>query len=73
LDKQERIESIISRLQAEGGTEEQLTEVAEMLTPFEKETVGKVHRQLGKLSSSRMQVAETLFILKTHLHYRQAS
>jgi hypothetical protein len=68
LDKHERIESIASSLRETGGTEEQLEEVAEMMTPPEKEAVRKIHLKLDKsyyppwLSSSKNQATYSAYL-----------
>eukprot|EP00090_Calanus_glacialis_P001232 TRINITY_DN10858_c0_g1_i1.p1 TRINITY_DN10858_c0_g1~~TRINITY_DN10858_c0_g1_i1.p1 ORF type:complete len:520 (+),score=189.65 TRINITY_DN10858_c0_g1_i1:34-1593(+) len=70
LDKHERIESIAASLRASGGTEEQLEEVAEMMTPPEKEAVKKIHLKLDKLSKAQAQADETLFVFKLYLNVK---
>merc|ERR1719186_1132701 len=70
LDKHERIESIAASLKASGGTEEQLEEVAEMMTPPEKEAVKKIHLKLDKLCKAQSQADETLFVLSLYLYYQ---
>ena len=72
LEKQERLEAEVTRLRAEGGTEEEVALVAELMTPPELEAVSKVHSQLERLTLARQGAAETLFILQTHLFYCQA-
>eukprot|EP00092_Neocalanus_flemingeri_P103464 GFUD01132418.1.p1 GENE.GFUD01132418.1~~GFUD01132418.1.p1 ORF type:complete len:521 (+),score=211.52 GFUD01132418.1:39-1601(+) len=69
LDKHERIETIAASLKASGGTEEQLEEVAEMMTPPEKEAVKKIHAKLDKLSEAQSQADETLSVLRLYLDY----
>merc|ERR1719154_630676 len=73
LDKHERIESIAASLRASGGTEEQLEEVDEMMTPPEKEAVKKIHQKLDKLSKAQAQADETLFVLKLYLKFKSKS
>merc|ERR1712096_57483 len=67
LDKHERI---AASLKASGGTEEQLEEVAEMMTPPEKEAVKKIHLKLDKLCKAQSQADETLIVLSLYLYYQ---
>jgi len=69
MDKYERIESIAASLKASGGTEEQLEEVEEMMTPPEKEAVKKIQLKLDKLNKAQSQADETLFVLRLYLFY----
>jgi len=72
LTKEEDVENAMARAKAEGGSEEVLQEILELVTPPEKTALDRVHKQLEKLSQARIQAGETLFILQTHLYYRQA-
>jgi len=73
LDKHERIESIAASLRSSGGTEEQLEEVMEMMTPPEREAVRKIQLKLDKLNKAQIQVDETLFTMSLYLHYKSKS
>jgi len=73
LEKQERIESIAASLRDGGGTEEQLAEVSEMMSPPERESAAKVHGRLDKISQAMVQTDETLFILQLYLRYKTMS
>lgn len=66
-EKHEKIERIASDIRASGGTDEQLEEVAEMMTPPEKDAVAKVYLKLEKLKKAQIQADETLFMLKLYL------
>jgi len=70
LDKHERVESIAASLRENGGTEEQLEEVAEMMTPPEIEAVRKIQLKLDNLSKAQIQADETLLLLKQFLHFK---
>jgi len=69
LDKHERIESIAASLRETGGTEEQLEEVEEMMTPPEKEAVRKIQLKLDSLSKAQMQADDTLLLFQQFLHF----
>jgi len=67
LEKQERIEAITASLRAEGGTEEQLKEVSEMMAPPEHEAVTKVHKNINHLSDALLQASDTMMLLRLYL------
>ena len=50
-----------------------LCQVAEMMSPPEKEAVNKIHLKLDKLSKSQTQADETLFVLKMYLIFKSKS
>jgi DNA-directed RNA polymerase III subunit RPC3 len=70
LEKYARVEGILESVRAEGGTEEQIEEVEDMLTPPEKESILKLQYRTEQLNLAQMAAAETLFILKTYLRYK---
>jgi len=70
LEKKERMECIRSSLKETGGTEEQLEEVEDMMSPFEKESEKKVAKRLYKLEQAAFQTDETLFTLELYLTYK---
>jgi len=73
LEKHARIETLAEELLNNGGTQEQLEEVEEMMSPPEREAVSKVHQQLQKLANARIQVEETLFIIETYVKITETS
>lgn len=62
LEKQQRIEAITASLRATGGSEEQLEEMAEMLSPPEREALARVTARLTSLQTAHAQTTEDLFI-----------
>jgi len=50
-----------------------LCQVAEMMSPPEKEAVNKIHLKLDRLSKSQTQADETLFVLKMYLIFKSKS
>ncbi|XP_012279984.1 DNA-directed RNA polymerase III subunit RPC3 isoform X2 [Orussus abietinus] len=69
IDKQLRIQTLTSNLKEHGATEEQLNEIAEMMTPSEKQQLEKVQNVIKRLRGCELQIEETLFILLMHLKY----
>jgi len=62
LEKQQRIEAITASLRASGGSEEQLEEMAEMLSPPEREALARVTARLTGLQTAHAQTTEDLFM-----------
>ncbi|XP_043269175.1 DNA-directed RNA polymerase III subunit RPC3 isoform X2 [Venturia canescens] len=69
IDKQMRMQTLTSNLKEHGATEEQLAEIAEMMTPSEKQQLNKVQTVVKKLSGAELQTEETLFLLNMYLRY----
>uniref|UniRef100_A0A0B7B400 DNA-directed RNA polymerase III subunit RPC3 n=1 Tax=Arion vulgaris TaxID=1028688 RepID=A0A0B7B400_9EUPU len=68
LDKQDRVEAIISNLVAEGAVE-QKEEIEQMVTPSERAQLQKVGEATKMLELSEIQLDNTIFILETFLSY----
>ncbi|KAK0080341.1 hypothetical protein PV325_014103 [Microctonus aethiopoides] len=69
MDKQLRIQTLMSNLQERGGSEEQLLEIETSMTPLEKAQLGKAHKVIKTLSGAELQIDETLFLLTMYLRY----
>ncbi|XP_011298879.1 DNA-directed RNA polymerase III subunit RPC3 isoform X2 [Fopius arisanus] len=69
IDKQLRIQTLISNLKERGAPEEQLVEIEEMMTPAEKHQLEKVHNVIKTLGGAELQIEETLFLFSMYLHY----
>ncbi|OAD61408.1 DNA-directed RNA polymerase III subunit RPC3 [Eufriesea mexicana] len=69
IDKQLRMQTLTSNLKEHGATEEQLAEIAELMTPSEKQQLEKVQNTIKKLGITELQIDETLFLLSMYLHY----
>ncbi|KAK2588821.1 hypothetical protein KPH14_001693 [Odynerus spinipes] len=69
IDKQLRMQTLTSNLKEHGATEEQLAEIAEMITPSEKQHLEKVQNIIKKLSAAEFQIDETLFLLTMYVRY----
>jgi len=67
LEKQQRIEAITASLRASGGSEDQLEEMAEMLSPPEREALARVTARLTGLHTAHAQVTEDLFLYSLFL------
>lgn len=69
IDKQLRMQTLTSNLKEHGATEEQLAEIAEMITPSEKQHLEKVQSIIKTLSATELQIEETLFLLTMYVRY----
>ncbi|XP_033327715.2 RNA polymerase III subunit C isoform X1 [Megalopta genalis] len=69
IDKQLRMQTLTSNLKEHGATEEQLAEIAELMTPSEKQQLEKVQSTIKKLSVTELQIDDTLFLLTMYLRY----
>ncbi|KAG6796980.1 DNA-directed RNA polymerase III subunit RPC3 [Apis mellifera caucasica] len=69
IDKQLRMQTLTSNLKEHGAPEEQLAEIAEMMTPTEKQQLEKVQNTIKKLGITELQIDDTLFLLTMYLRY----
>ncbi|XP_066603137.1 DNA-directed RNA polymerase III subunit RPC3 isoform X2 [Prorops nasuta] len=69
IDKQLRMQTLASNLKEHGATEEQLAEIAEIMTPSEKLHLEKIQNIIKKLGISELQIDETLFLLLMYVRY----
>lgn len=69
IDKHLRMQILTSNLKEHGATEEQLGEIAEMMTPSEKQQLEKVQNTIKKLGVTELQIDDTLFLLSMYLRY----
>ncbi|CAL4205103.1 unnamed protein product, partial [Meganyctiphanes norvegica] len=66
LEKRTRVDTIVENLKATGGTEEQIQEVEEMVTPAEREIVEQVLATQDRLFESETGLDDTMFILQKY-------
>ncbi|XP_012255761.2 DNA-directed RNA polymerase III subunit RPC3 [Athalia rosae] len=69
IEKHLRVQTLTSNLKEHGATEEQLNDIAEMMTPSEKLELSKVQDIIKKLGAAELQIDETLFLLTMYLRY----
>lgn len=69
IDKQLRMQTLTSNLKEHGATEEQLAEIADLMTPSEKQQLEKVQNTIKKLGMTELQIDDTLFLLTMYLRY----
>ncbi|XP_050576901.1 DNA-directed RNA polymerase III subunit RPC3 isoform X2 [Bombus affinis] len=69
IDKQLRMQTLTTNLKEHGASEEQLAEIAEMMTPSEKQQLDKVQNRIKKLGITELQIDDTLFLLTMYLRY----
>ncbi|XP_041373879.1 DNA-directed RNA polymerase III subunit RPC3-like isoform X2 [Gigantopelta aegis] len=67
LDKQERVEAIISTLEQDDETQKE--EIEQMITPPERVQLEKVKVAVNKLDNCEIQLDDTIFLLETYLAY----
>ena len=57
-------------VRAQGGTEEQLDEVREMISPPEEEELKVLDNKMTQCSLAEIKTLNTLFIMQTYLRYQ---
>ncbi|KAK6636612.1 hypothetical protein RUM43_010274 [Polyplax serrata] len=70
LEKKQRIDAIILHMRKEGASDEQVSEIEEMVTPPELALLEKIHLNVNKVSQAELQIDETLFILQLYLNFK---
>ncbi|XP_011694091.1 PREDICTED: DNA-directed RNA polymerase III subunit RPC3 [Wasmannia auropunctata] len=69
IEKQLRVQILSANLKEHGATEQQLADIAEMMTPSETEQLEKAQNTIKKLSATESQIDETLFLLTMYFRY----
>jgi len=72
IEKQDRVSSILTSLEAEGATADQLEEVEEMITPPEKEALERLEHTLQQYTAAQNGSHQTLCILKMYLRHKMS-
>ncbi|XP_037793487.1 LOW QUALITY PROTEIN: DNA-directed RNA polymerase III subunit RPC3-like [Penaeus monodon] len=70
LEKRTRVDTIVENLKQSGGSEEQIQEVEEMVTPSERSLVEQVLTTQDKLFDAETGLDDTVFILQMYLYYQ---
>ncbi|KAK7078644.1 DNA-directed RNA polymerase III subunit RPC3 [Halocaridina rubra] len=70
LEKHIRVATIVENLNQSGGTEDQIQEVLDMMTPNEKEHLEQVNKIQDKLHVSEIALDDTIFILQMFTYYQ---
>ncbi|XP_057308566.1 DNA-directed RNA polymerase III subunit RPC3-like isoform X1 [Hydractinia symbiolongicarpus] len=69
LEKNEKIEGILSALSSSNeDTEQVMQELEELITPTEKQQLEKLKIVLARLEQGEIQVEKTIFVLKNFIH-----
>ncbi|KAG8432050.1 hypothetical protein GDO86_019517 [Hymenochirus boettgeri] len=68
LEKSQRVEAIITSMQATGAEEGQWQEIEEVITAPERQQLENLKRNVNKLDASEIQVDETIFILESYIN-----
>ncbi|XP_024881319.1 DNA-directed RNA polymerase III subunit RPC3 [Temnothorax curvispinosus] len=69
IEKQLRVQILSANLKEHGATEQQLADIAEMMTPSETEQLEKAQNAIKKLAATELQIDETLFLLTMYFRY----
>ncbi|EFN64824.1 DNA-directed RNA polymerase III subunit RPC3 [Camponotus floridanus] len=69
IEKQLRVQILSSNMKEHGATEQQLADIAEMMTPSETQQLEKAQNAIKKLNVTELQIDETLFLLTIYLPY----
>jgi DNA-directed RNA polymerase III subunit RPC3 len=72
IEKRDKVHSIMESLRAQGGTEDQLAEVAEMISPPEVEELKVLDNKMNQCSLAEIKTLNTLFIMQTFLRYQHS-
>jgi len=70
IEKRDKVEAIMESVRAQGGTDEQLDEVREMISPPEEEELKVLDNKLTQCSLAEIKTLNTLFIMQTFLRYQ---
>ncbi|XP_014218595.1 DNA-directed RNA polymerase III subunit RPC3 [Copidosoma floridanum] len=71
IDKELRMQTLTINMKEHGAPEEQLAEIADMMTPAEKIQLEQVHERIKKLGSNEFCIDETLFLLEMYIRYHK--
>ncbi|XP_058789245.1 DNA-directed RNA polymerase III subunit RPC3 [Phymastichus coffea] len=71
IDKNLRMQTMISNFREQGVGEQQLKEIEEMMTPSEKQHLEQVQEVIKKLGSNEFCIDETLFLLQMYIRYHR--
>ncbi|XP_011873088.1 PREDICTED: DNA-directed RNA polymerase III subunit RPC3 isoform X2 [Vollenhovia emeryi] len=63
IEKQLRIQILSNKFEEHGASEQQLTDIAEMMTPSETQQFENAQNAIKKLAATQLQIDETLFLL----------
>ncbi|KAM0724812.1 DNA-directed RNA polymerase III subunit RPC3 [Formica fusca] len=69
IEKQLRVQILSTNMKEHGATEQQLADIAEMMTPSETQQLEKAQNAIKKLNVTELQIDETLFLLTMYLRY----
>ncbi|XP_018398493.1 PREDICTED: DNA-directed RNA polymerase III subunit RPC3 [Cyphomyrmex costatus] len=69
IEKQLRIQILSANLKEHGATEQQLADIAEMMTPSETQQLEKAQTAMKKLVATQLLIDDTLLILTMYLRY----
>ncbi|XP_012215982.1 DNA-directed RNA polymerase III subunit RPC3 isoform X2 [Linepithema humile] len=69
IEKELRVQILSFNMKEHGATEQQLAELAEMMTPSETQQLEKAQNAIKKLGATELQIDETLFLLTMYFRY----
>jgi len=72
VEKRDKVTSILETLRSQGGTEEQLAEVAEMISIPEEEALTVLDNKMNQCTLAELKTLNTLFIMQSFLRYQRS-
>lgn len=69
IEKQLRVQILSANMKEHGATEQQLADIAEMMTPSETRQLERTQNAIKKLNATELQIDETLFLLTMYFQY----
>ena len=72
VEKRDKVASILEILRSQGGTEEQLAEVAEMISIPEEEALTVLDNKMNQCTLAQLKTLNTLFIMQSFLRYQNS-
>ncbi|EZA46881.1 hypothetical protein DMN91_004693 [Ooceraea biroi] len=69
IEKQLRVQILSANMREHGATEQQLADIADMMTPSENEQLEKAQKAIKGLAAAEFHIDETLFLLTMYVRY----
>lgn len=69
IDKKHRVDTITMSLKVQGAPEEQLADIAEMITPPEKELLEKIGKVMKRLNLAELEIDDSIHLIQLYLKY----
>ncbi|CAH1159836.1 unnamed protein product [Phaedon cochleariae] len=69
IDKKQRVDTIAMGMRVQGASEEQLSDIEDMITPPEREILEKIEKTMKKFNAAELEIDDTIFLLQMYLNY----